>query len=290
MATIGDTFEDGTGRQAEDADDVPRPNLSVEQLRVRISALAEEVTTLREAARERNELEELVTTLRDANQHLVVATLNAQSLQDEAEANNRRQQEYLSMLAHELRNPLGPINTAAAMLGKIPDGSPQLVKIQQIISRQAAHMARLLDDLLDAARINSGKIALLVKNVDLAEVLERASETVQPHLDEHFQTLTINRPSQQLAIDGDPVRLTQIFSNLLLNASHVTPDHGAIAVAAQIVESQILVSVKDNGRGIAHDLLPHVFDLFTQGPRHLARSEGGLGIGLNIRLFARRDC
>jgi two-component system, sensor histidine kinase len=169
-------------------------DLTVEQLRLRMSALAEEVAALREAAREKNALEELVLQLRDANANLVVATLNAQSLQDEAEAVNRKQQEYLSMLAHELRNPLGPITTASTMLAKISDASPQLLKLQQIISRQAAHMARLLDDLLDAARINSGKVALLVQPVALAEVFERAVETVQMYLDEHKQTLKVCVP------------------------------------------------------------------------------------------------
>jgi len=147
-------------------------------MRVRISVLAEEVAALREAAQKQNALETLVQQLRDANQNLVVATLNAQSLQDEADATSRKQQQYLSMLAHELRNPLGPITIASMMLGKISGASPHSLRLQQIISRQAAHMARLLDDLLDAARINSGKVTLLVGPVILTDVFDRAVEAV----------------------------------------------------------------------------------------------------------------
>lgn len=137
--------------------------LTVEQLHSHISDLAGEVTALRQAAKERAELETGMTELRDANQNLVLATLNAQFLQDDAEATNRKQREFLSMLAHELRNPLAPIAAASAMLEKISGASPQSLRLQQIISRQAAHMARLLDDLLDAARINSGKVTLIIR-------------------------------------------------------------------------------------------------------------------------------
>ncbi|QIN67917.1 Autoinducer 2 sensor kinase/phosphatase LuxQ (plasmid) [Caballeronia sp. SBC1] len=257
-------------------------DLTVEQMRLRMGVLVEEVAALREAAKEKNALKELVTQLRDANQNLVIATLNAQSLQDEAEVMNRKQQEYLSMLAHELRNPLGPITTAATMLGKISGASPQLLRLQQIISRQAVHMARLLDDLLDAARINSGKVTLLVQPVVLTEVFDRAVETVQLLLHEHGQKLKICLPGEPIVISGDPVRLAQIFSNLLINASKFTRDREEITLAAELVGDNVVVKVSDNGVGIAAELLPSIFDLFTQGPRPLARSEGGLGIGLNI--------
>ncbi|QIE29685.1 sensor histidine kinase KdpD [Caballeronia sp. SBC2] len=257
-------------------------DLTVEQMRLRIGVLTEEVVALREAAQEKNALEELVTQLRDANQNLVIATLNAQSLQDEAEVMNRKQQEYLSMLAHELRNPLAPITTASTMLGKISGASPQLLRLQQIISRQAVHMARLLDDLLDAARINSGKVTLLVQPVVLTEVFERAVETVQPLLDEHCQELRIHLPNDPIIVNGDPVRLAQIFSNLLINASKFTRDREQITVGAELAGRNVVVTVRDKGVGIPPELLPSIFELFTQGPRPLARSEGGLGIGLNI--------
>jgi len=259
-----------------------RVDLTVEQMRQKISALVDEVAELRKAAEEKNALEELVTQLRDANQNLVIATLDAQTLQDEAEAVNRKQQEYLSMLAHELRNPLGPITTASTMLGKISDASPQLLRLQQIISRQAVHMARLLDDLLDAARINSGKVTLVVQPVMLNEVFDRAIETVQNFLDQHNQKLEICIPVEPIVVSGDPVRLAQIFSNLLINASRFTRDGEEITLSAELVGASVVVKVQDNGVGIPAELLPSIFELFTQGPRPLARSEGGLGIGLNI--------
>ncbi len=278
--------KDGNGARSKPPNQVSEitfpANLPVQQLRLQMSALVEELTALREAAKGKNALEELVLQLRDANQNLVLAALNAQSMQDEAEAMNRKQQEYLSMLAHELRNPLGPITTASTMLEKIAGASPQLLKLQQIISRQAAHMARLLDDLLDAARINSGKVALLVQPVSLVEVFDRAVETVQPYLSEHNQTLKLCVPLDPIVVNGDVVRLAQIFSNLLINASRFTPDCKEIWLSATVVGGKVVVTVRDNGVGIPAELLPSIFELFTQGPRLLARSEGGLGIGLNI--------
>jgi signal transduction histidine kinase len=257
-------------------------DLSIEQMRLRIGMLVGEVTALRDAARKKNALDKLVMQLRDANQNLVLATLNAQSLQDESDTASRKQDEYLSMLAHELRNPLGPITTAATMLGKISGASPQLRTLQKIISRQAAHMARLLDDLLDAARINSGKVRLLVQPVFLNEVLERAIETVQAFLEQRAQKLKLQIPVDPVLINGDAVRLTQIFANLLVNASKYSGDQQEITLTAAIIDSDIVVSVRDSGVGIPTDFLPSIFELFTQSARPLARSQGGLGLGLYI--------
>jgi signal transduction histidine kinase/ActR/RegA family two-component response regulator len=220
--------------------------------------------------------------LREANSHLVQATVNAQTLQDEAEATNRRQNEFLAMLAHELRNPLAPISMAAAMLERMPDMAPELVALRSVISRQTEHMARLLDDLLDAARISSGRITLDVAPVTLADVIERAVETVQPRVAERGQRLEVRVTAPELTLNGDRVRLTQVFSNLLANASKYTQDGGVITLEAGAGAAGVQVAVGDNGTGIAADVLPHIFDLFTQGPRSLARSEGGLGVGLNV--------
>ena len=220
--------------------------------------------------------------LREANTHLVQATVNAQTLQDEAEAANQRQNEFLAMLAHELRNPLAPISMAAAMLERMPDMAPDLVALRSVISRQTEHMARLLDDLLDAARISSGRITLDIAPVTLADVIDRAVETVQPRIAERGQRLDVQVSAPQLTLNGDRVRLTQVFSNLLANASKYTQDGGRIVLEAGPGAAGVEVKVSDNGTGIAADVLPHIFDLFTQGPRSLARSEGGLGVGLNV--------
>ena len=247
-----------------------------------IAALTQEVEALRGALHERVALEGMVTQLREANENLVFATLNAQSLRDDAEAANRRQNEFLAMLAHELRNPLAPISMAAALLERIPAATPQLLNLTQVIGRQVDHMAHLLDDLLDAARISSGKITLTVQPLSLADVLAQAVETVEPRVAERHQALTVELPDQGLIIDGDHVRLIQAFSNLLGNASKYTSDRGQVSMTAAQVDGVVVIRVVDNGTGIAPDVIPHIFDLFTQGPRSLARSEGGLGVGLNV--------
>ncbi|MDB5933947.1 MAG: hybrid sensor histidine kinase/response regulator, partial [Massilia sp.] len=197
-------------------------------------------------------------------------------------AANRRQNEFLAMLAHDLRNPLSPISMAAAMLERLPDASAQSLNLTRVIGRQVEHMAHLLDDLLDAARISSGKILLSVQPVLLSEVLEQAVETIQPRIKERQQCLRLDVAAAALAVDGDKVRLTQVFSNLLGNASKYTGNGGALSLAAALDGDQVIVTIEDNGYGIAPDIIPHIFDLFTQGPRSLARSEGGLGIGLNV--------
>jgi signal transduction histidine kinase/ActR/RegA family two-component response regulator len=252
------------------------------QLRAALCSLTQEVRGLRAAAKERDSLQGLVGQLREANQNLVMATLDAQTLRDDAEAANLRQNEFLAMLAHELRNPLAPISMAGIMLTKTPAQAPELLNLQKIIGRQVKHLARLLDDLLDAARISSGKITLSLRPLMLADLLERTVETVQARLSERRQTLTLSKPPEDFVIDADQVRLTQAFSNLLVNASKFTQDGGKIALRIMRADDKVVVTVEDNGAGISPEVIPHIFSLFTQGPRSLARSEGGLGVGLNI--------
>jgi len=220
--------------------------------------------------------------LRAANQNLLLATFGAEDLRDHAEAAHRRQNEFLAMLAHELRNPLAPIGMASAMLGKMPAPSVQLLQIKTIIDRQVGQLARLLDDLLDAARISSGKIALHKQPLLVADQLANALQTVQSLLAERQQQLILEVPDQAIWISGDAVRLAQVLSNLLVNASKFTQDGGRIVLHAAVDGKEAVISVRDNGAGIAPDVLPTIFALFAQGPRSLARSEGGLGVGLNI--------
>jgi signal transduction histidine kinase/ActR/RegA family two-component response regulator len=220
--------------------------------------------------------------LREANEHLVLAAVQAQHLQEDAEAANRRQNEFLAMLAHELRNPLSPIGMAASLLDRTPDATPQLHKLSRVIGRQVDHMAKLLDDLLDAARISSGKITLSTQPLVLADVLQQAVETMQPCIQERHQSLQVALPSEAVVVEGDQVRLTQVFTNLLANASKYTSDGGMLHLSAQATLDDVTVTIEDNGNGIAPEIIPYIFDLFTQGPRSLARSEGGLGIGLNV--------
>ncbi|RZA35818.1 MAG: response regulator [Lysobacteraceae bacterium] len=259
--------------------------LREQELQQRIAVLEAELSHARILARERELLDEQVAQLREANENLVMAALSAQSLRDLAEANNRRQTEFLAMLAHELRNPLAPLSMSASLLQGLaaPGGTPgKLAHVAGVVRRQVDHMARLLDDLLDAARISSGKITLAVRPIALGGALDQAVETVAPRMRERGQHLTVELPDEPIGIEGDPVRLTQVFANLLGNASKYTGDGGHIRLRAWRAEGEVVVEVSDNGSGIAPDMLPQIFDLFIQGPRSLARSEGGLGIGLNV--------
>lgn len=227
--------------------------------------------------------EGLVRNLQQANQSLVIASLQAHELQDQAEATVERQTEFLSMLAHELRNPLAPIAMAAEILDKISSAHPQLPKIQQIISRQVSHMKRLLDDLLDASRVSSGKINLKKSPLLLTDIVQNATEISQPSLNQHAQTLTIDLPQQPVMLEGDSVRLSQVLSNLLINASKYSPEQAAITLSAHLcADSTLAICVKDDGVGIDPAMQPFIFDLFTQAPGTLDRAEGGLGIGLSM--------
>jgi signal transduction histidine kinase/ActR/RegA family two-component response regulator len=259
-----------------------RPALPEEYLLRRIRSLEDEVEQLRAVAAEKRRLDDTVAQLREANEHLVLAAVQAQHLQEDAEAANRRQNEFLAMLAHELRNPLSPIGMAASLLDRTPDATPQLHKLARVIGRQVDHMAKLLDDLLDAARISSGKITLSTQPLVLADVLQQAVETMQPCIQERRQTLQLELPPEMVVVEGDQVRLTQVFTNLLGNASKYTADGGSLHLSAQADDDDVAVTITDNGAGIAPEIIPFIFDLFTQGPRSLARSEGGLGVGLNV--------
>jgi signal transduction histidine kinase len=234
------------------------------------------------ASSEHDTLLEQNAILRSANQNLLLATFGAEDLRDQAEAAHRRQNEFLAMLAHELRNPLAPIGMASALLGKTPNPTPELLNIKAIIDRQVGQLARLLDDLLDAARISSGKIELHKRPLLVAVQLTNALETVQARLIERGQQLVLNLPEQDIWISGDAVRLAQVFSNLLVNASKFTQNGERIVLSASVLGDSVMIKVIDNGAGIAGDVLPNIFALFAQGPRSLARSEGGLGVGLNI--------
>lgn len=174
------------------------------------------------------------------------------------------------MLGHELRNPLSPIVTALQLMKlQGPEGSE---RARIVIERQVNHLTRLVDDLLDVSRIARGKVELRT------EVVEMAS----PLLEQRAHTLTVDMPRQGLRVDGDPMRLSQVVSNLLTNAAKYTPPGGQITVRAEPVDGEVELRVRDTGMGIAPDALPHVFDLFVQERQAIDRSQGGLGLGLTI--------
>jgi PAS domain S-box-containing protein len=205
-----------------------------------------------------------------------------QAARAEAEAANRAKDEFLALLAHELRNPLAPIVTAAAVLRR-PGPPPALVQRSAgIVERQAHNLARLLDDLLDVSRITRGRIELRWSTVALADAVARAVEAVRPLVDERRHTLTVTPAARPLLVDADPTRLEQIIVNILNNAAKYTPPEGRIDVEASEEAGQAVLCVRDSGVGIAADMLPRIFELFAQGDQSLAHSSGGLGVGLTL--------
>jgi diguanylate cyclase len=222
------------------------------------------------------------TQLREANEHLVLAALSAQERQAVAEQAQRRQTEFLAMLAHELRNPLAPIRTAAALLGKLHPQEPMLPRVQAIIERQVAHMTRLVGDLLDVSRVNTGKLRLERCAVEMIEVIDEAVDACRPAMDARLQNFGVRLPTGALEVHGDPVRLAQVLSNLLDNASKYTPDGGEIGLAVGVIDNAMVITVSDSGIGITAEALPKVFEPFVQDAHAIGFNGFGLGIGLTV--------
>jgi PAS domain S-box-containing protein len=195
---------------------------------------------------------------------------------------SRRKDEFLAMLAHELRNPLAPILNAAEALKLSGPSDAGQNWAREIIERQARHLARLVDDLLDVSRITRGKVTLVREPLDLATVVERAVETSRPLIDARKHRLSVTLPAESARVEGDLTRLVQVVGNLLNNAAKYTDEGGAIRLDVERAGNETLIRVGDNGMGMPADLLPRVFDLFTQSDRSLDRSQSGLGIGLTL--------
>ena len=195
---------------------------------------------------------------------------------------DQRKDEFLAMLAHELRNPLTPIRNAAHVLGRLEIREPRVMWAQQTIERQVTHLTRLVDDLLDVSRIVRGKVALKKELVELSAVVNQALDMARPLIDAMRHRIAVRLPEQPVYLQGDPVRLAQVLLNLLDNAAKYTPEGGNIEVEVGIAGSVIEIKVHDSGIGIQPDLLEPIFDLFQQGERSLDRSQGGLGVGLTL--------
>ena len=192
---------------------------------------------------------------------------------------DRRKDEFLAMLAHELRNPLAPLSTAVHLLQR--DGADR-GQVVQMVDRQVRHLARLVDDLLDVSRITQGKITLRKELVLLSTVVEQAVEMVRTSIDARGHAFTVSLPGDPVRLDADPARLAQVVGNLLSNAAKYTPRGGSIWLTAEREGNGIAIRIRDTGIGIAADFLPFVFDLFAQGDASLDRARGGLGIGLTV--------
>jgi PAS domain S-box-containing protein len=211
----------------------------------------------------------------------IVRDLSERRRVQELENEGQRITEFIAMLAHELRNPLAPIGNAVGILEKLGT-TPQLTWCAQLIGRQLGHLTRLVDDLLDASRITSGKIQLRKEPLVLNEVVAAAVESVRPVVVAYGHTLEVSLPGQPIEMTGDPTRLTQIVVNLLNNAAKYTPNGGHVALQLERYGSLATIRVVDNGIGMSAKLVESAFDLFVQGERTLDRAEGGLGIGLPL--------
>jgi PAS domain S-box-containing protein len=215
----------------------------------------------------------LYQTVREQNEQLALAVERVRQA-------DRRKDEFLAMLGHELRNPLAPIATALELMSLRGGGALQ--KERDVIRRQVIHLSRLIDDLLDVSRITRGRIELARQVIEIGAVLGKAIEMASPLLEKRMQPLEVDVPRAGLAVDADPTRLAQVFQNLLTNAAKYSEPRRPIRLFARGDAERVIVEVRDQGVGIPADVLPRLFELFVQGERSIDRAQGGLGIGLTI--------
>jgi signal transduction histidine kinase len=252
--------------------------------------LRSKVAVLVELYCQRRELRKVNRSLAEANSSLALAnsTLQVEKNRELEQLNstlreaNRHKDEFLAMLAHELRNPLAPIHNAVQLMRSTQLPPEQLVWAREVIQRQVGHLTKLVDDLLDVSRITRGKINVVRETIELATVVERAVETVQPMLVLQRHELIVKVDPDSLLLDGDLTRLTQIVGNILSNAIKYTDDGGRIELTAGSIGDSVEIRIRDNGIGIEPEVLPLVFDLFAQASQLNGRSQTGLGIGLAL--------
>jgi PAS domain S-box-containing protein len=195
---------------------------------------------------------------------------------------NRRKDDFLAMLAHELRNPLAPVLNGLQILRLERTVSPNGQQAITMIDRQTRHLTRLVDDLLDISRITTGKVSLRRERVELHPLVNHAVETVGPLMDSRRHRLSVSMPSEAVWLEADPARLTQVLANLLNNAAKYTEPGGHVRLSAEREGSEVIVRVRDTGIGILREMLPRIFESFVQADRSIDRTQGGLGIGLTV--------
>jgi signal transduction histidine kinase/ActR/RegA family two-component response regulator len=243
-------------------------NVTLLERPARVSALVSAVrTALRARARQYQ-----------TRTHLLERERAATALRDA----DRRKDEFLAMLAHELRNPLAPASNAVEVLRFSGVGDPTAREALAMLERQIRVLVRLVDDLLDVARITRGKVVLRKEPTDLAKIVGNAVETSRPLMEMHRHRLTVTLPPTPVRLDADAMRMAQVFANLLNNAAKYTDPGGEIAVTATVGGGEVAVSVRDNGVGIPSDRLDEIFDMFTQIDTGTDRAHGGLGVGLRV--------
>jgi two-component system, sensor histidine kinase len=279
-AKPGDAREEAVFKREEQA----RAREDAAQIREDLASVREAAIRSREDASLGNAENEAVrmNQLCEANANLVVASVHSQEAAEAAERVSRQQEHFLAMLAHELRNPLAPIVNALAVLHQIRTPEPSVTWAHDIIKRQVDHVTRLLNDLLDVSRLNSGKIVLQKAPAAVKDFVSGAVEVAEPLIRNRRQHLKLDITDETLVVDGDSVRLVQVFSNLLNNAVKYTPTGGNITFSAARRGDSVVFRVADDGCGIAAEALPDIFNLFAQEDRSRGHADGGLGIGLSI--------
>ncbi len=271
------------GREAA-ARDLKRINDQLEsRVAQRTEALQRTATRLLAEVQERRKAE---AALREAHEQLeqrvADRTTELSAANGRLAEADRRKDEFLAMLAHELRNPLAPIRNAVTLLRKRPANDPIVEQMSAMLDRQVTHLAQLVDDLMDVARITSGKIELRLGPTDLDKVVRRTVEAVGPLLTERRHRIAVSVPAQPVWVRGDAVRLEQILTNLLQNAAKYTPPGGNVMVTLLTADTSAELRVADTGIGIRAEMLPRIFDMFQQGDRVQGRLIEGLGIGLTL--------
>ena len=219
--------------------------------------------------------------MRDAAGKVVMWIGSSTDIHEGKEADQRKD-EFLAMLAHELRNPLAPIRNMLEVMKRADGNSDLLQPAMSTMERQLRHMTRLIDDLLDVSRISQGKISLRREKVELTAVVRQVVEACRPYYEAAKQELVVTLPPQPVYVEADPVRLAQVFGNLLHNASKFSKPGGRISLAGERQGAEVVVAVKDSGIGIPPEMLPKIFEMFMQGDQTLERNHGGLGIGLTL--------
>ncbi|NEX63144.1 hybrid sensor histidine kinase/response regulator [Noviherbaspirillum sp. 17J57-3] len=212
----------------------------------------------------------------------VKSALRGRGRQYEMREIDRRKDEFLAMLAHELRNPLAPIGAASDLLRVAHLDPARIQQTSEIIARQVKHMTSLIDDLLDASRVSRGLVKLVRSQIDARQLVSSAVEQARPLIDAHRHRLTVQTSPEAAMIHGDPKRLIQVISNLLNNATKYSPDGSNIMLSLDVELERIIIRVVDDGIGMAQATIDHVFEMFTQAERTSDRSQGGLGIGLAL--------
>ncbi|MFT4074515.1 MAG: response regulator [Asticcacaulis sp.] len=261
------------GYEAGAVDFLEKP-IEADILRSKVSIFAELYLQRRQLSAQRDNLKAFA----EENLRLLKESRDRAQALKEADV---RKDEFLATLAHELRNPLAPIRNGLQILRMAPDG-PRAEEVRGMMDRQLTHMVRLIDDLLDVSRVSRGRIDLRKTRMNLQEAIHAALEASRPLIDANDHRLTLDLPEDLLWVDGDLTRLAQVVANLLNNAAKYTPSGGDIRLTLRREGEQAEIAVTDNGLGIEPDMLPRVFDLFTQAEQHLDRSQGGLGIGLAL--------